>query len=92
MENNTWILVPVTDLILHRVEVLTRSLPSRAFLRAGDAIHIVSAMDAGFREVWTNDRHLLAAATHHGLKGRSVYRDWRKSLERRGCRSMPYYI
>jgi predicted nucleic acid-binding protein len=41
-------------------------------LRAGDAIHIVSAVEAGFNEIWTNDRHLLAAAAHFGLKGRCV--------------------
>jgi len=70
--NETWVLVPVTDLILRRVELLTRTLPGSTPLRAGDAIHIVSAVEAGFREIWTNDRHLLAAAAHFGLQGRSV--------------------
>jgi predicted nucleic acid-binding protein len=70
--NDTWVLVPVTSLILRRVEILTRTLPSSTFLRAGDAIHIVSAVEAGFHEIWTNDRHLLAATAHFGLKGRSV--------------------
>jgi len=70
--SDTWLLVPVTNLILRRVELLTRALPTSIFLRAGDAIHIVSALDAGFREIWTNDRHLLAAADHFGLQGRSV--------------------
>ena len=64
--------MPVTNLILRRVEHLTRTLPTIIFLRAGDAIHIVSAVEAGFHEIWTNDRHLLAAATHFGLQGRSV--------------------
>jgi predicted nucleic acid-binding protein len=70
--NDTWVLVPVTDLILRRVEILTRTLPSSTFLRAGDAIHIVSAIEAGFHEIWTNDRHFLAATAHFGLHGRSV--------------------
>jgi hypothetical protein len=26
----------------------------------------------GFREIWTNDRHLLGAARSFGLRGRSV--------------------
>ena len=68
----TWILVPVSNLILRRVELLARTLPTGIFLRAGDAIHIVSALDAGFHEIWTNDRHLLAATAHFGLQGRSV--------------------
>ena len=72
IENDAWVLVPVTNLILRRVEILTRTLPSSTFLRAGDAIHIVSAVEAGFHEVWTNDRHLLAATAHFGLHGRSV--------------------
>ena len=42
------------------------------FLRAGDAVHLMTAVDAGFKEVWTNDRHMLAAASSFGLRGRSV--------------------
>jgi predicted nucleic acid-binding protein len=72
IENETWILQPVTDKILRQVETLTRRLPRQSFLRAGDAIHVVSAIDGGFHEIWTNDRHLLAAAAHFGLKGRQV--------------------
>ena len=72
IENESWALVPVTNLILRRVETLTRTLPKNIFLRAGDAIHIVSAVEAGFQEIWTNDRHLLSAAAHFGLQGRSV--------------------
>lgn len=72
IENETWALVPVTNLILRRVETLTRTLPKNIFLRAGDAIHVISAVEAGFHEIWTNDRHLLAAAAHFGLQGRSV--------------------
>ena len=58
--------------MLHQVEVPTRTLPESTSLRAGDAIHIVTAVEAGFNEIWTNDRHLLAAAGHLGLKGRSI--------------------
>ncbi len=72
VRNETWLLIPVSDRILRQVEILTRSLPKSTPLRAGDAIHIVSAVEAGFNEIWTNDRHLLAAAAHFGLKGRSV--------------------
>lgn len=67
-----WFLVPVTDHVLRRVEFFTRTLPPGAFLRAADAVHIVSAMEAGFDQIWTNDRHLLAASGHFGLTGRSV--------------------
>jgi predicted nucleic acid-binding protein len=69
IRDDTWLLIPVSDRILRQVELLTRSSPKSTPLRTGDAIHIVSAVEAGFNEIWTNDRHLLAAAAHFGLKG-----------------------
>lgn len=48
------------------------ALPATAYLRAADAVHLVSALEAGFTEIWSNDRHLLAAAAYFGLQGRSV--------------------
>jgi predicted nucleic acid-binding protein len=79
----TWVMLPVTDLVLRKVGLALRALPRNVFLRAADAIHnvflraadaihIVTALDAGFDEIWTNDRHLLAAAGHFELNGRQV--------------------
>jgi predicted nucleic acid-binding protein len=39
---------------------------------AGDAIHTATALETGETEIWTNDRHLLAAVAHFGLAGRSA--------------------
>jgi predicted nucleic acid-binding protein len=64
--------LPVTERLLRRVEATTRVLPPSCYLRACDALHLVTAADSGFVEVWTNDRHMLAAAPHFGLVGRSV--------------------
>jgi predicted nucleic acid-binding protein len=75
VEEGVWELLPVSDTLLREVERFTRTLPSECFLRAGDAIHLVTAMGAGFRELWTNDRHLKAAAVLSGLTGRSVPMD-----------------
>jgi predicted nucleic acid-binding protein len=63
---------PVTERILRRVEAATRSLPPSCYLRSLDAVHLVTAADSGFVEVWTNDRHMLAAAPHFGIAGRFV--------------------
>jgi predicted nucleic acid-binding protein len=72
VKNEVITAVPVTDWLLRRVEATTRALPSSCHLRTLDALHLVTAADSGFAEIWTNDRHMLAAAPHFGLVGRSV--------------------
>ena len=47
-------------------------LPTTVFIRSGDALHLTCAEENGFREVYTNDRHMLAAARHFRLKGVDV--------------------
>jgi predicted nucleic acid-binding protein len=67
-----WNLLPVTEMLLRKTAVLYRTLPPNTVLRSGDALHIATALDAGEPELWTNDRHLLAAVNHFGLIGRCV--------------------
>jgi predicted nucleic acid-binding protein len=67
-----WVLTPVTRSLLEEVDAVVHTLPGDTFLRAGDAVHLVSARAAGFGEIWSNDRHLLRVARHFGLRGRSV--------------------
>jgi predicted nucleic acid-binding protein len=64
--------LPLTERLLRRVESVTRTLPPTCFIRTFDAIHLVTAADFGFEDIWTNDRHMLAAASHFKLAGRSV--------------------
>jgi predicted nucleic acid-binding protein len=72
LDEGVWAELPLNDLLLRSVEALTRSLPASCFLRAGDAVHLATAKEHGFREIWTNDRHLKAAAAHVGMEARSV--------------------
>lgn len=71
-QNGVWVLLPLSERLLHRVEAAVSALPPAACVRAGDALHLVTAREAGFEEIWTNDRHMLAAAGHFGLTGRTV--------------------
>jgi predicted nucleic acid-binding protein len=71
-ESGVWSLLPVTEVLLKRMTALVRSAPASVYIRAGDAVHLTTALDQGEHEIWTNDRHLLAAARHFGLSGRSV--------------------
>jgi predicted nucleic acid-binding protein len=67
-----WILIPLTSRLLSRVGAAMDSLTSHVYLRSGDAVQLITAQDAGESEVWTSDRHMLAAAPHFGLTGRSA--------------------
>lgn len=72
VDSDLWNLIPVSDALLRTAVTLIRGLPQNVPLRAGDAIHLATALDVGEPEIWTNDRHLLAAAAHVGIAGRSV--------------------
>jgi predicted nucleic acid-binding protein len=67
-----WTLVPVSERLLRRVASVVSAAPPGVYLRAGDALHLATAQDIGEPEIWTSDRHVLAAAPHFGLVGRSV--------------------
>lgn len=61
--------LPLTPAVIERVKSTFIHLPANVFLRAGDAIHLATAAEAGFKEIYSNDRHLLAATPLFKLKG-----------------------
>lgn len=71
-EGGLWILHPLTEGLLRRMSTRMLTVPAQVFLRTGDAVHLTTASEIGEHEVWTNDRHMLAAAEYFGLSGRSV--------------------
>jgi hypothetical protein len=66
-----WKLIPVSEALLQATSALIVSAPSDLFVRTADAVHLATAQQIGESEVWTNDRHMLAAAPYFGLRGRS---------------------
>jgi predicted nucleic acid-binding protein len=72
ISRGVWRLLPATDPLLAKAQTAFETLPPTVFLRAADCLHLASASDAGFSEIYSNDRHLLAAASRFGLKGIDV--------------------
>jgi predicted nucleic acid-binding protein len=72
VEGGTWSIIPLSEDLLWEVHEIVRALPSGVFLRAGDAIHLVSARRSGFDAIWTNDRHMVSAASHLRLTAMTV--------------------
>ena len=72
IEDGLWNLVPVNEALLRRTSALMVSAPRDLFIRTADAVHLTTAQELGERDVWTNDRHMLAAAAYFGLVGQSV--------------------
>ncbi|HYL35494.1 MAG TPA: type II toxin-antitoxin system VapC family toxin [Bryobacteraceae bacterium] len=72
IQDGLWNLVPVGEALLRRTSARMISAPRNLFLRTADAVHLMTAYELGEREVWTNDRHMLAAAAYFGLTGHSV--------------------
>ena len=72
IDEGLWNLVLVTEALLRRTSALMVSGPRDLFIRTADAVHLTTAQDIGERVVWTNDRHMLAAAPYFGLTGQSV--------------------
>ncbi len=62
-----WLPLPASTLA--RLDLMLASAPPTSFLRAADALHLACAAEHAFKEVYSNDRHFLAAAPLFGLIG-----------------------
>jgi predicted nucleic acid-binding protein len=71
-DQGLWIWLPVTPELASRTAATFPRLPRSVFLRAADALHLVCAREHGLREIYTNDRHMSAAARHFRLKATSI--------------------
>ncbi len=71
-ESAVWEWLPLSATLVADLSDRICRLPARAFIRAADALHLASAAEQGFKEIYSNDRHLLAAASHFKLRVLSV--------------------
>jgi uncharacterized protein len=72
IRDGLWNLIPVNQALLRRTSALMLSGPRDLFIRTADTVHLATAHEIGEHAVWTNDRHMLAAASYFGLTGQSV--------------------
>lgn len=70
--DGVWHWIPVTSALIRQVCHRVQTLPGTVSLRAGDALHLACAGANGFKEIYTNDRHVLAAAPFFGPTGINV--------------------
>ncbi len=68
LDAGLWTALPVTAALIAAQAERMAALPAKVFLRAADALHLACAAEAGLREVYSSDRHLVAAAPHFGLR------------------------
>ena len=67
-----WRWYALTQSLLDNVFATYQSLAGTVFVRANDAIHLTCAEQQGFPAIYSNDRHLLAAAPAFALEGVNV--------------------
>ncbi len=70
--NHIWTWLPVTPELLAGATAKFRAMEPSTWLRAADALHLACAFEHGFKEIFSNDRHLLTAASAFKIKGRDI--------------------
>ena len=67
-----WQWLPIPQSVVTEACSLLQTLPATVFIRAMDALHLACARAEGLSEVYTSDRHMIAAAPHFGLEARNL--------------------
>ena len=69
LKRGVWRLSGPTEELLQQVRALYSTIDRDVFLRAVDALHLVTAKAERFDRIYSNDRHLLSACAAVGLEG-----------------------
>lgn len=67
-----WTWLSVSDVLIANTAKSLRTLSKRVTIRSADALHLVCARENGLRRLYTNDRHMLRAASAFGVEARSI--------------------
>lgn len=71
-QTGVWTWLPMERAFLNSTCSAIDKIPPSLFLRSGDAIHLSCARENGFKEIYSSDKHLLAAASSFGLIGKNI--------------------
>jgi predicted nucleic acid-binding protein len=63
-----WTWLPLSESLATKTRTAISQLSNDVFLRASDAIHLARAASNGIAVVYTNDRHMIAAARLFALQ------------------------
>jgi predicted nucleic acid-binding protein len=67
-----WTWLPLTSRLLDDATARFLTLPANCFVRSADALHLVCALESGCTSIYSNDKHLLNAAVHFGIRAQNV--------------------
>ena len=70
--NRVWTWYPVTNDIMSRTCWYLEHLPKPLTIHSADAIHLVSAKENGFEDIFTNYTRILNCASFFGLQGKNI--------------------
>jgi predicted nucleic acid-binding protein len=69
LDAGLWRFVGPTEAVLREAQATFTRLDKSIFVRSLDALHLVTARSERFDRIYSNDRHVLAAARRFGLHG-----------------------
>ena len=67
-----WTWLSVTEGLTKNTAESIQALSKRITIRSADAMHLVCARENGLRRVYTNDRHMLRAASAFGVEAMTI--------------------